>query len=124
VGLSTSYQYVKIELAHLFSKYKSKFSGLRLQRPLQPNNGAVKKVRSWNMIFGSGCGVPTTSSPSASALRDVSELTTYLASDHVRQFDDHLLSWWHDHKRAYHVLCILVKDIMIVHVSTRFGVSF
>jgi hypothetical protein len=49
-----------------------------------------------------------------------SELTTYLDSDPVSQFDDSfsILFWWHDHKRTYHVLSILAKDIMNIHVST------
>jgi hypothetical protein len=44
-------------------------------------------------------------STSTSALPVGSELTTYLDSDPVSQFDDSfsILSWWHDHKRTYHV---------------------
>jgi hypothetical protein len=49
-----------------------------------------------------------------------SKLTTYLDSDPISQFDDifSILSWWHDHKRTYHILSILAKHIMIVRVST------
>jgi hypothetical protein len=51
------------------------------------------------------------SGPSASALPGSSELQTYLDSDHVTRFDDSfsILSWWHDHKRTYHILSILAK---------------
>jgi hypothetical protein len=47
-------------------------------------------------------------------------LYPWLDSDLVSQFVDSfsILSWWHDHKRTYHVLSILAKDIMIVLVST------
>ena len=31
--------------------------------------------------------------------------------------DFNILNWWHEHKRAYHVLSILAKDIMTVVVS-------
>jgi hypothetical protein len=59
-------------------------------------------------------------SPTHSTLTVGSELTSYLDSDPVSQFDDsfNILSWWHDHKRTYHVLPILAKDIMNVSVST------
>jgi hypothetical protein len=106
-----------------------KFCGVRLQRPPQANNGEGKKVFSWNSLFGSG--TPSTNaylahsaSPANSALVVGSKLTSYLDSDHVSQFDDsfNILSWWHDHKRAYPVLSILVKDIMIVPISTLFGI--
>jgi hypothetical protein len=44
---------------------------------------------------------------STSALRDVSELTTYLASDHVRQFDDHL-TFFHG--------CMIMKGPIMFYV--------
>jgi hypothetical protein len=102
---STYYQHVKIELSILFSKYESKFAGVRLQRPPWPNHEAGKKVYSWNRISGSGSGVPAVPSPSpapsAYALYVTSELTTYLDSDLVCQFYDsfNILSWWHNHKK-------------------------
>jgi hypothetical protein len=90
-----------------------------LQRPPQPLNGAGKKVCSWNRLFGSGSGsgsaVPATPSPAYASLSaptfshpQVFELTNYLDYDPVSQFDDsfNILSWWHDHKRTYHVLSI------------------
>ena len=49
-----------------------------------------------------------------------SELSSYLDSDTVQQFDDdfNLLDWWHDHKLSYPVLSILAKDIISVPMST------
>jgi hypothetical protein len=41
---SAYHKNVKIELAILFSNYESKFCGVRLQRPPQPNHGGGKKV--------------------------------------------------------------------------------
>jgi hypothetical protein len=102
-----------------------------LQRPPRPLNGAGKKVSSWNRLFGSGSGSgsavpaapsPAFASPSAPIFShpQVSELTNYLDSDPVSQFDDsfNILPWWHDQKRTYHVLSILAKDILTVPVST------
>jgi hypothetical protein len=118
----------------LFSNYESKYGGVSLQRPPPPNQGK-DKMSSWNRLFGASAPAPAASvsahassasvsvhapSASASALLVGSELQTYLDNDHVSQFDDSfsILSWWHDHKRTYHVLSILAKDIMIVHIST------
>jgi hypothetical protein len=56
--------------------------------------GASKKVCSWNRLFGIGSRVPAapfaSASPSAPAFShpQVSELTNYLDSDPVSQFDD------------------------------------
>jgi hypothetical protein len=129
---TTYYHHVKTELGNLFSKYDLKFGGVRLHRPQQANNGGGKKVCSWNTLFGSGspsanassahsASIPVHSaSPAHSTLHVGSELTSYLDSDPISQFDDsfNILSWWHDHKRTYPVLSILAKDIMIVPVST------
>jgi hypothetical protein len=51
---------------------------------------------------------------------DVSELSTYLDSDSLNQYDESfsVLNWWQDHKRTYHILFVLVKDIMTILVST------
>jgi hypothetical protein len=134
---TTYYHHVKTELGNLFSKYELKFGGVRLQRPQHANNGGGKKVCSWNRLFGSGSpsanassahseSIPVHSaSPAHSTLPVGSELTSYLDSDHVSQFDDsfNILSWWHDHKRTYHVLSILAKDIMTIPVSTIYSES-
>jgi hypothetical protein len=50
-----------------------------------------------------------------------SELSSYLDSDTVDQYDDddfNILTWWHEHKLTYPVLSILAKDILSVLVST------
>jgi hypothetical protein len=90
---SAYHKNVKIELAILFSNYESKFCGVRLQRPPQPNHGGGKKVCSWNRLFGTGQPIapfqsptPAPASASTSALPVGSKLTTYLDSDHVSQF--------------------------------------
>jgi hypothetical protein len=81
---------VKIELAVLFSNYESKYGGVKLQRPPQPNHGGGKKVCSWNRLFGTGPSYasqsPAPASISTSALPVGYELTTYLDSDSVSQF--------------------------------------
>jgi hypothetical protein len=41
--------------------------------------------------------------PTAFTHPQISELTKYLDSDPISQFDDsfNILFWWHDHKRTY-----------------------
>jgi hypothetical protein len=125
----------------LFSNYESKYGGVRLQRPPPPNQGRGK-MSSCNRLFGASTPAPAASvsahassasvsvhapSASASTLLVGSELQTYLDNNPVSQFDESfsILSWWHDHKRTYHVISILAKDIMIVHISTiSFRVCF
>ena len=49
------------------------------------------------------------------------ELSSYLDSDTVAQYDDddyNILTWWHEHKLTYPVLSILAKDILTVPIST------
>lgn len=48
------------------------------------------------------------------------ELASYLDSDNVQTFNDdfNLLNWQHEHKLSYHILSILVKDVLNVHMST------
>jgi hypothetical protein len=118
---SAYHKNVKIELVVLFSNYKSKYGGVRLRMPPQPNHGGGKKICSWNRLFGTGQPVAPSQSPAPASASNVgSKLTTYLDSDPISHFDDSfsILSWWHGHKRTYHVLSILAKDIMIVPVST------
>jgi hypothetical protein len=101
---------VRTELANMFVKYDSKFGSLRLQRPSQPSVARGKQHCSWSRIFH---GAPNpTSIPSSRPTFSytVFELSTYLDSDS--------LNWWQDHKRTYPVLSILVKDVMIILVST------
>jgi hypothetical protein len=52
---------VKIKLAVFFLNYESKYGGVRLRRPPQPNHEGGKKVFSWNRLFGTGPVSTTTS---------------------------------------------------------------
>jgi len=57
---------------------------------------------------------------SGASLSSGSELSAYLDSDTVNQYDDdfNILNWWHEHKLSYPVLSILARDVMTVPVST------
>ena len=115
---------VKTQLSILYAKYESKFGSVRLQRPQPATIGPGNVLSSWNRF------VRTTpsSSPSVSTgtvfntpiSSTISELSSYLDSDPLTEFDDSfsVLSWWRDHKRTYPILSILAKDVLIVLVST------
>jgi hypothetical protein len=112
-----------ITLLSLFAKYDSKYGALRLQRPSQPTAAPGDDPAVWGLIFRSASGSfaapnPASSRPTISAA--VSELSAYLDSDSLNQYDAsfHVLNWWHDHKRSYPILSMLAKDIMTVPVST------
>jgi hypothetical protein len=53
-------------------------------------------------------------------LTSASELSAYLDSDTINQYDDefNLLNWWYEHKLSYPILSILTRDVMTVPVST------
>ena len=55
---------------------------------------------------------------STASLAATSELSAYLDSDIVNQFDDdfNILHWWHEHKLSYQVLSILAIDVMTVPI--------
>jgi hypothetical protein len=57
---------------------------------------------------------------SGACLADASELSAYLDSDTVNQYDNdfNILNWWHEQKLPYPVLSILEREVMIVPVST------
>ena len=57
---------------------------------------------------------------SGASLAAAFELSAYLNSDTVNQFDDDfsILHWWHEHRLSYPVLSILTRDVMTVPVST------
>jgi hypothetical protein len=63
--------------------------------------------------------IPTPTSVSSTDAA-ISELSSYLDSDTVTQFDSdfNLLNWWQRHKLTYHVLSILAKDVLTVPAST------
>jgi predicted nucleic acid-binding Zn-ribbon protein len=135
---------VRAELNTMFNKYDEKFGAVRMQRPSHPVSAGKKKAQ-WGKIFGSnatesssfGSGLHSSvSTPpslsrrtSASALLQAattgavaigSELSAYLDSDTVNQFDDdfNIINWWHEHKLTYPVLSIFAKDVLSVPVST------
>ena len=62
----------------------------------------------------------STSASAGASLGVGNELTNYLDSDTVSQFDDSfsIINWWHEHKLTYHVLSILARDVLTVPVST------
>jgi hypothetical protein len=96
---STYYNEVRTELANMFAKYDSKFGSLRLQRPLQPSAAPGKQPSSWNRIFydaPSPTSVPPSSSRPGPASYAISELSVYLDSDSLNQYDESfsVLNWW------------------------------
>ena len=57
---------------------------------------------------------------SGASLSSGSDLSAYLDSDTVNQYDDdfNILHWWHEHRLSYLVLLIIARDVMIVPIST------
>jgi hypothetical protein len=86
---STYYNKVRTELANLFAKYDFKFGSSRLQRPSQPSVAPGKQPCFWNKIF---CDTPGPASVPSSrpdpASCAISELSTYLDSDSLNQYDE------------------------------------
>jgi hypothetical protein len=117
---STYYNEVKGELVNMFTKYESKFDSLRLQRPSQPSATPDKQPSSWNRIFRGAASVSSSSFRPSPASCTVSELSSYLDSDSLNQYDESfsVFNWWQDHKRTYPILSVLAKDIMTIPVST------
>jgi hypothetical protein len=117
---STYYNEVKGELGNMFVKYEYKFGSLRLQRPSDPSAAPGKQPSSWNKIFYGAASVASSSSRLSSASCTVSELSSYLYSNSLNQYDKSfsVLNWWQDHKRTYPIFSILAKDIMTIYVST------
>ena len=50
----------------------------------------------------------------------LSEMSSYLDSDCITQYDEdfNILNWWHEHKQTYPILSILAKDVLTVPAST------
>jgi len=140
---------VRAELSVVFAKYDAKFSSVRMQRAATPDPTGKERT-AWGKIFGSDATVGSSSAAglgsrlgsglggssslhrisSASALLHAattgaslaaaSELSAYMDSDTVNQYDNdfNILNWWHEHKLSYPVLSILARNVMIVPVST------
>ena len=127
-------QEVRTKLTNVFKLYENKFGDVRLRAQHQPSNAVEGKNKmAWDDIYGddempcsssqpvrgSGSAVPSSSASWATAA-SISELSSYLDSDTVTQFDDsfNILSWWQQHKLTYPVLSVLAKDILTVPAST------
>jgi hypothetical protein len=108
---STYYNEVKGELGNMFAKYESKFGSLKLQRPSQPSAAPDKQSSSWNRIFCGAASVSSSSSTPSPASCTVFELSSYLDSDSLNQYDESfsVLNWWQDHKRTYPILSVLLR---------------
>ena len=74
-------------------------------------------MRPTNPSTSQSTALPVFSTPLSCS---ISELSTYLDSDPITEFDESfsVLSWWRDHKRTYPILSILTKDVLTVPVST------
>ncbi len=139
---------IRVALSDTFAKYESKFDSIRLHSSKIPSLSTGKKRTAWGKIFGSvatgaspGARLGVRANPgaglgagslsrmtSATALLQAAsstanlsafELSAYLDSDTVNQYDDdfNILSWWQQHKLTYHVLSILAKGVMTILVS-------
>jgi hypothetical protein len=126
------YDSVRSELTIVFTKYDLRLGG-QVSHQKQVNvAGSGKKRKAWGKIYGSDAvgGVSDPSStpepltPKPSLMFDSqSELLTYLDSDPVSEYDDdfNILSWWHDHRRAYPVLSIL-NTVFQLFPNRLFGI--
>jgi hypothetical protein len=86
---------------------------------------AGKATEAWDDIYGDDILMPsqstrTTPTSVSSTSAVISELSSYLDSDTVTQFDFdfNLLNWWQRHKLTYPVLSILAKDVLTVPASS------
>jgi hypothetical protein len=121
---SNYYTNVRSKLFEVYSKYETKYGGVRLQRPpLAPTTS--KKTTTWGKIFGAGSSSRSSDSSSRSSTgtgipTSGGELTTFIDSDVIshEQENFNILQWWHEHKTNYPVLSLLARDLLTVPVST------
>ena len=125
-------QKVRSQLTNNFQLYESKFGDVRLRAQHQLSNANEGRNKmAWDDIYGdddfdqvigggSGSGNIAPSSATFATAASVSELSSYLDSDTVSQFNEdfNILSWWHEHKLTYPILSLLAKDVMTVPAST------
>jgi hypothetical protein len=114
------------KLTKSFQIYELKFGEVRLSA--QQHKSAVmagKATEALDGIYGDDILMPsqstrTTPTSVSSTTVAISELSSYLDSDTVTQFDSdfNLLNWWQRHKLTYSVLSILAKDVLTVPAST------
>jgi hypothetical protein len=128
------YESVRAQLTTVFTNYDLRFGGQNPHQKQAPLDGAGKKRKAWWKIYGSDavggvsdpsstpkpCTPRSSTSTNSFLFESQSELLSCLDSDPVSEYDDdfNILSWCRDHRRAYPILSILAKDVMIVHVST------
>uniref|UniRef100_A0A0A9GJQ5 Uncharacterized protein n=1 Tax=Arundo donax TaxID=35708 RepID=A0A0A9GJQ5_ARUDO len=111
INYSSYYNDVCVVLTNVFTNYETKFAAARLQKPSPPIASTGRKKIDWGKIFGSNADSGSSSSSplprrsttgSASIFNaSVSELSSYLDSDTITQYDDdfNILSWWHAQKK-------------------------
>jgi hypothetical protein len=121
---------VRGKLTKVFERYETKFGDARFHRPQQTASvSSGKKKMAWNKIFAADVGSSSSCGPSPLGRRTgtsfpspaaLSELSSYLDSDCVVQYDEefNILNWWHEHKRTYPVLSLLARDVLTVPAST------
>jgi hypothetical protein len=88
----------------------------------QAGSGSSKETEAWDDIYGDDetySNTDTSGTAGTSTFTDISELTYYLDSDTKTKFgpDFNILIWWQCHNRTNHILSILAKHVMIVHIS-------
>ena len=114
---------MRSKLSKFFQIYESKFGDVRLRTHEPSSTIEGKNKMAWDDIYGDDdFDAERTSQPAAASWATssaISELSSYLDSDTVNQFDDSfsILGWWHQHKLTYPILSILAKDVMTVPVE-------
>jgi hypothetical protein len=135
-------QKVRSQLTNTFQLYESKFGDVRLRAQHQMSSANQgKNNMAWDDIYGdddfdvesnasqygarSGSGNIAPSSATFTTTTSISELSSYLDSDIVSQFNEdfNILSWWHEHKLTYPILSLLAKDVMTIPASTIYSES-
>ena len=81
---------------------------------------SLSRRTSASALLHAACTSASASASAGSSMGAGNELSNYLDSDNLSQFDDRfsIISWWHEHKLSYPVLSILARDVLTVLVST------
>jgi hypothetical protein len=107
--------------------YECKYGDTLLRGQHVLASGSESKAKeAWDDIYGDDDIVGgqhvlrSSSTPIASTVASISELSSYLDSDTVTQFsaDFNILNWWQRHKLTYPILALLAKDVLTVPAST------
>jgi hypothetical protein len=117
---------IRSKLTKIFQIYELKFGEVRLSAQQHKSVGtAGKAIEAWDDIYGDDILMPsqstrTTPTSVSSTAAAICELSSYLDSDTITQFDSdfNLLNWWQRHKLTYPMLSILAKDVLTVPAST------